>query len=100
MAAVRALLTGAAVAAALIAATAEAAPTLHPLFSDHAVLQRDRPIPVWGQAVPGERVTVTLGKTSAMATAGKDGFWRVELPALAAGGPHRLEATGQGGTPA
>ena len=26
---------------------------LHPLFQDHAVLQRDQPIPVWGDADPG-----------------------------------------------
>ena len=30
------------------------------LFADHAVLQRDRPIDVWGHANAGETVTVTL----------------------------------------
>ena len=38
--------------------------TLPALFSDHAVLQRDKPIPVWGGARPGERVTVSLGGAS------------------------------------
>ena len=28
-------------------------------FQDHAVLQQGRPIPVWGTAVAGEKVTVT-----------------------------------------
>jgi hypothetical protein len=28
------------------------------LFSDHMVLQRDKPVPVWGWADPGERVAV------------------------------------------
>ncbi|RZA10526.1 MAG: hypothetical protein EOP93_24650, partial [Lysobacteraceae bacterium] len=28
--------------------TRAAAPLLHPLFQDHAVLQRDQPIVVWG----------------------------------------------------
>ena len=44
--------------ALLLAWTATAAgaePAVNPLFSDHAVLQRDRPIPVWGMADPGER---------------------------------------------
>jgi len=87
-----------ALAAALaFSAPAAAAPSLHPLFSDHAVLQRERPIPVWGKADPGEAVTVTLGASSARATAGRDGAWRVDLPAMPAGGPYRLEAIGKAG---
>ena len=27
--------------------------TLSPMFGDHAVLQRDKPVPVWGKAKPG-----------------------------------------------
>ena len=45
----------------LIAPLARAAGTsleLPLLFSDGAVLQRDRPLPVWGQAAPGTQVTV------------------------------------------
>ena len=30
------------------AADATTRPFVHPLFSDHAVLQRDMPIPIWG----------------------------------------------------
>ena len=51
------------------------------LFTDHAVLQRDRPLPVWGWAEPGEKVSVTLGDASGEAIAGKDGKWRVTLKA-------------------
>lgn len=61
-------------------------------FSDHGVLQRDRPIAVWGQAGAGEAVTVELGGRTAQATAGRDGRWRAELPAMAAGGPYVLTA--------
>ena len=32
---------------------------LHPLFSDNAVLQRGMPVPVWGRAEPGRKVTVS-----------------------------------------
>lgn len=49
-------------------------------FQDHAVLQRDQPLPVWGTAAPGEQVTVTFGASSASTTAGADGHWRVTLP--------------------
>jgi sialate O-acetylesterase len=87
----------AAFAALLLASGAEAAPTLHPLFSDHAVLQRDRPIRLWGKADPGERLTVTFGQGRAAAVAGADGVWRAELEAMAAGGPYRLEVTGANG---
>lgn len=58
--------------------------TLPPLISDNAVLQQGRAA-VWGKADPGEKVTVTLGKTSARATAGPDGQWRVELKGLLPG---------------
>ncbi|HEX8263024.1 MAG TPA: sialate O-acetylesterase, partial [Allosphingosinicella sp.] len=86
-----------AVSAGLAATSGDAAPVLHPLFSNHAVLQRGGPIAVWGTAEPGERVTVTLGGASRTAAAGADRAWRVELPAMAAGGPYRLEAAGRGG---
>jgi sialate O-acetylesterase len=88
----------AALAAALsLGSPAAAAPSLHPLFADHAVLQRGRPILVRGKAEPGERVTVTLGAAVRTVTAGKDGAWTAELPAMKAGGPYRLEALGTGG---
>ncbi|AQR61302.1 hypothetical protein BZG35_06290 [Brevundimonas sp. LM2] len=61
-------------------------------FSDHGVIQRDRPITVWGQAGPGEAVTVDLAGRTTRATAGQVGRWRAELPAMTAGGPHVLTA--------
>ena len=67
-------------------------PLLHAMFQDHAVLQRERPIPVYGRAAPGATVTVTLGAASATARAATDGQWHATLPALPAGGPYVLEA--------
>lgn len=86
-----------ALVASAFPAALEAAPTLNPLFSDHAVLQRERPIAVWGSAAAGERLTVRLGSASRTVRADRSGTWRVELPAMAAGGPHRLVVTGAGG---
>jgi sialate O-acetylesterase len=54
---------------------------LAPLFQNGAVLQRDRPIPVWGQAAPGEVVRVTFRDESTETRAGSDGRWRVTLQA-------------------
>lgn len=56
-------------------------------FGDHMVLQRDAPIPVWGWAEPEAEVSVRLGADevkTVTAKAGKEGRWRVELPATAA----------------
>lgn len=69
-----------------------AAPVLNPLFSDGAVLQRNRPLPVWGQADPGENVTVTLGQEQAQTKADGEGNWRVEFSAQKTGGPFVLIA--------
>jgi sialate O-acetylesterase len=72
------------------AAPAQARVRLPSLFGTGMVLQRDRPIAVWGRAEPGEDVTVELAGGAASATAGPDGRWRVALPPLPAGGPHVL----------
>lgn len=63
------------------------------LFADHAVLQRDLPIPVWGWARPRARVRVVLGDAQAQGLAGGDGRFLLRLPPQPAGGPHHLEAT-------
>ena len=59
-------------------------------FSDHMVLQRQQPIPVWGWAKPGEKVTVSLHNKSVATKADKAGKWQVQLPAEEAGGPYTL----------
>jgi sialate O-acetylesterase len=68
------------------------------VFGDHAVLQRDQPIAVWGTASPGRQVAVTLDGKTAHATADSQGRWRAELPRLAAGGPYILSAASDGRT--
>jgi sialate O-acetylesterase len=86
---------GALAAIALVAAVARggaaAAQPPHPLldmmFQDHAVLQRDRPIPIWGEASPGDQVTVLINASSVHARADASGHWRSMLPAMTAGGP-------------
>ncbi|NDK38134.1 9-O-acetylesterase [Pseudoxanthomonas gei] len=65
-------------------------PLLHAMFQDHAVLQRGQPIRVWGSATPGQDVRVALAGSRGRARADGEGRWQVSLPALPAGGPHRL----------
>ncbi len=76
-------------AACALSAASRAELRLHPLFSDHAVLQRDVAVPVWGVAAPGERVTVTFAGQTVAATADAAGRWRVALAPLAASGESR-----------
>jgi len=57
-----------------------------PVFSDGMVVQQGRPIVVWGRAGAGGEVIVSLGDALSSATAGADGAWRAELPAMAADG--------------
>lgn len=79
------------------ASAADTSPLLHPMFQEHAVLQRDAPLRVYGWATPGERVTVALADASSEAIADADGHWHAELPARPAGGPHTLVATAADG---
>ncbi|NOY80917.1 MAG: 9-O-acetylesterase [Kiritimatiellaeota bacterium] len=66
------------------------------IFGDHAVLQRNEPVPVWGWADAGEPVRVQLNDEQPLtATADPQGNWRVTLPPHPAGGPHSLTVTGK-----
>jgi sialate O-acetylesterase len=65
------------------------------VFGDHMVLQRDKPIVVWGWSSPGEKVTVQFGKQSKRVTATRDGKWKVALDPVPAGGPHQLIVKGK-----
>ena len=62
------------------------------LFTDHAVLQRETTVPVWGWGQPGAKVEVT-GSWNGVKTVAKvadDGSWSVILPTAQAGGPYTL----------
>jgi len=67
-----------------LGAHAHAAVVPAPLFTNNAVLQRDKPVPVWGTADAGEKVTVTFAGQSLETTADAAGKWRVDLAALPA----------------
>ena len=64
------------------------------VLGSNMVLQRDMPVPVWGWADAREQVTITLGDQEATTTADADGNWRVTLPMMAAGGPHKITVSG------
>ena len=65
---------------------------LSALFSDHAVLQRDKRIAVWGEgAKPFSRLDLKLGAVEAATAASADGTFLFRVPAQPAGGPYTLE---------
>lgn len=71
---------------------------LGPPFSDHMVMQREKPVAVWGWANAGEKVTVSFAGQSKSGTAGPDGKWMLKLDALAASPePRTLLASGTEG---
>nr|WP_238319442.1 sialate O-acetylesterase [Xanthomonas maliensis] len=70
---------------------------LHGVFQDHLVLQRDAPIPVWGQAQPEARLTVRLDNAQVQVRADRQGAWSARLPAHPAGGPYTLQVQAAGG---
>ena len=64
-------------------------------FSDHAVLQRGKPLPVWGRADPGEHISLSFHGQTVGTTAAPDGRWMVYLEALSASSePAELIVTG------
>ena len=72
-----------------LAQSAVAALKVHGIFRSNMVLQRDKPIAVWGWAAEGASVTVSLGEKSATTTAA-EGKWKVEFPAQAANSAGQL----------
>ncbi len=68
------------------------------VFSDHMVLQRNKPIPVWGTADPTQTITVKLGENSETTITDKKGKWCIYLPEMKAGGPYMMEIVSNGNT--
>ena len=70
--------------------------SLPKVFSSHMVFQRERPLPIWGRADPGEEVTVKLDEATATTKADAKGGWKVVLPAVKADGKaHRMTIAGK-----
>jgi sialate O-acetylesterase len=91
---VRRILSGALLLTALAATIAGAEVKPHGLFTDGAVLQRNRAVPVWGTAAEGEKVTVSL-QGQKLTTTARDGKWMVTLKPMSAGGPYTLTVAGE-----
>lgn len=85
----------------ILAFSATAEVRLANIFRNNGVIQRGKPVPVWGLAEPGETVVVTLVgihgcnvKQRKEAVADKYGKWVVALDALKAGDKFNLGVQG------
>jgi sialate O-acetylesterase len=70
------------------------------VIGSHMVLQRDRPLPIWGWADPGEVIVVRLDQATGVkdiaVRADSDGNWKAVLPALKADGKaHQMTISGK-----
>ena len=74
----------------LYAAAVQAQFSVAPPFTDHAVLQCGRPVPVWGTATPAEQVVVEFAGQKKVATADAAGAWRVVLDPMPASAEPRV----------
>ena len=77
---------------ALTASIASAEVTPAKVFGPNMVLQRGRPVPIWGTATPGDTLTVTFAGQTKTATTDKNGRWRITLDPLQASSKSRVLA--------
>jgi len=84
---------------ALVTVNAAAAElTLPPIFANEMILQRDKPVNIWGQSFAGDTITVSFGDASVETTVEKED-WSVQLPAMPASAEGRtLTVAGRDGT--
>lgn len=64
--------------------------SLPQFFSDHMVLQRDTKNSIWGTALPGKTIILTIGEQKISGKADKDGKWKLLINPIKAGGPYTL----------
>ena len=82
----------------IAASGAYAAPTIDPQFGEHAVIQRDKPITLSGDATANARILVDFAGEQRSTSADGAGRWRVSFPARSAGGPYTIQVAGADGS--
>lgn len=65
------------------------------LISDGMVLQRDKPLKIWGWASPKEKISIDFNKKTYKVITSETGKWEVTLPQYPAGGPFEMTLKGK-----
>jgi sialate O-acetylesterase len=60
------------------------------MFCDSMILQRDKPVSIWGTAKPNEKITIQFLNKKYNVRADSEGNWKASFPAQKAGGPHQM----------
>lgn len=74
-----------------------AVPQFAPLFTDHAVLQRDKELRLWGSSKSSTALDIELGAQHFSTRADAHGVWRLDLPAMKEGGPYVMSVRDRAG---
>jgi len=81
----------------LLSAAVAAELKLPNVLGNNMVLQRGMPVPVWGTAAPGTKVTVEFGRQKKRATASNKGKWQLAFAKMAATSqPQTMKISGKG----
>jgi sialate O-acetylesterase len=67
------------------------------IFSDHMVLQRDKPLKIWGWGNAGETVKLTFNGQTVQAKASRNGTWMATLKPMSHGGPFEMTIAAKSG---
>ncbi|MCH2208535.1 MAG: sialate O-acetylesterase [Lentisphaerales bacterium] len=67
--------------------------TVSGIFTDDMILQRNKPVNVWGTADSNEEIQVSING-QLVKTKARDGKWKVTLKPMTAGGPYTLKIDG------
>lgn len=65
------------------------------LISDGMVLQRDKPLKIWGWASPKEKISIDFNKKTYKVITPETGKWELTLPQYSAGGPFEMILKGK-----
>lgn len=65
------------------------------LVRDSMVLQREKPIKIWGWSSPKEKITISFNHQKVKTTADANGKWSTTLPSMKAGGPYTMLIDGK-----
>ncbi len=65
------------------------------LFCDHMVLQQKSVCPIWGWAMPNEKITITPSWQQSITTiTDSNGSWQAQMTTPSAGGPYTIKIKG------
>ncbi len=64
---------------------------LSPAFSEHMVLQRDKPVEISGTANSQDRIKLNFAGITSQFITGPDGKWHLAVPQVIAGGPYKMQ---------